>query len=98
MLFTSRPGTASPIQNGFTGIDAFSIFQDVELQRSEGARVTNVVVFGESVGVLRVAADASIESRKLPGKSRWSLLCCALASIIGWVGTALLQRIAAAYY
>ncbi len=27
LLFTSRPGTASPIQNTFTGVDAFSVFQ-----------------------------------------------------------------------
>jgi len=27
LLFTSKPGTASPIQRSFTGVDAFSIFQ-----------------------------------------------------------------------
>lgn len=27
LLFTSKPGTASPIQRTFTGVDAFSIFQ-----------------------------------------------------------------------
>lgn len=43
------------------------MLQDVELDRADGARVTNVVEFGDA-GVLRVAAEASTESRALPGK------------------------------
>lgn len=27
LLYTTRPGTASPIQRTFTGVDAFSVFQ-----------------------------------------------------------------------
>lgn len=27
LLYTSRPGSASPIQRTFTGVDAFSVFQ-----------------------------------------------------------------------
>lgn len=29
LLYTSRPGTASPIQRSFTGVDAFAVFQEV---------------------------------------------------------------------
>lgn len=29
LLYTSRPGTSSPIQRTFTGVDAFQIFQEV---------------------------------------------------------------------
>ena len=81
LLYTSRPGTASPIQRSFTGVDAFSIFQEVFL-RCEGsggdddeddeeeenvARVNNVVDFGPNIGFLRVEAEASTQSRPLPG-------------------------------
>lgn len=27
LLYTTRPGTASPIQRSFTGVDAFTVFQ-----------------------------------------------------------------------
>ncbi|KAG1662067.1 hypothetical protein FOA52_005314 [Chlamydomonas sp. UWO 241] len=65
LLFTSRPGTASPIQNTFTGVDAFSVFQDVELG-DDTPKITNVVDFGPSVGFLRVEALASTDARPLP--------------------------------
>lgn len=29
LLYTSRPGSASPIQRTFTGVEAFSIYQEV---------------------------------------------------------------------
>eukprot|EP00798_Chlamydomonas_sp_ICE-L_P014069 gene14069-20014_t len=31
LLYTSRPGTASPIQNTLTGVEAFSVYQEVQL-------------------------------------------------------------------
>jgi hypothetical protein len=78
LLYTSRPGTASPIQRSFVGVDAFSIFQEVFLREGSGgdddgdgdddvARVNNVVDFGPSIGFLRVEAEASTQSRPLPG-------------------------------
>ncbi|KAF5841911.1 hypothetical protein DUNSADRAFT_10348 [Dunaliella salina] len=67
LLFTSSPGTNSPIQRTFTGVESFSIFQEVSLQEDEEARVNNCVDFGPKVGFLRVEAQASIESRPLPG-------------------------------
>lgn len=65
LLYTSRPGTASPIQRTFVGVDAFSVFQEVLLQPDE-PRVCNVVEFGRNIGYLRVEAEASIESKPLP--------------------------------
>lgn len=47
LLFTSRPGTASPIQRAFVGNDSFSIYQDIEVQDpQQEARVSQVVDFG----------------------------------------------------
>ncbi|GLC44333.1 hypothetical protein PLESTB_000481200 [Pleodorina starrii] len=81
LLYTSRPGSASPIQRTFTGVEAFSIFQEVQLQQpaqgqeqegggeeeeEEGPRVNNVVEFG-ALGFLKVEAQASTERRPLPG-------------------------------
>lgn len=65
LLYTSRPGSASPIQRTFTGVEAFSIFQEVDLTGAE-ARVNNVVEFGQ-LGFLKVEAQASTETRPLPG-------------------------------
>ena len=42
LLYTSRPGSASPIQRTFTGVEAFSIFQQIDLA-SEQPRVNNIV-------------------------------------------------------
>lgn len=66
LLFTSKPGTASPIQRTFTGVDAFSIFQDITLRDVELPMIVNVVEFGRT-GVLRVEAEANTDSRPLPG-------------------------------
>lgn len=67
LLYTSRPGTASPIQRSFTGVDAFSVFQDIELaDTSAPARVNNVVEFG-GAGELKVEAEASTDARPIPG-------------------------------
>jgi hypothetical protein len=47
LLYTSRPGTASPIQRAFTGTEAFKIFQEVQLGADDDCRVSNVVEFGD---------------------------------------------------
>jgi hypothetical protein len=54
LLFTTRPGSASPIQRAFTGVEAFSVFQEIFLEGEDGARVNNVVDFGPSIGYLKV--------------------------------------------
>ncbi|XP_050369386.1 probable plastid-lipid-associated protein 12, chloroplastic [Argentina anserina] len=35
LMFTTRPGTASPIQRTFVGVDFFSVFQEVYLQAKD---------------------------------------------------------------
>jgi hypothetical protein len=72
LVFTSRPGSASPIQRTFVGVDSFSIFQDVRVNdENTSPRVDNVVVFGrserEAWGYLRVEAEASTSERPLDG-------------------------------
>jgi hypothetical protein len=58
LLFTTRPGTASPIQRTFTAVDSFAVYQDIELAGGEGGpRVSQVVEFG-SAGFLRVRRNA----------------------------------------
>lgn len=66
LLYTSRPGSASPIQRTFTGVDAFSVFQEVELT-ADDARINNVVDFGPVIGYLKVEAEASTDTRPIPG-------------------------------
>jgi len=66
LLFTSKPGTNSPIQRTFTSVDAFSIFQDITLDAERLPLIVNVVEFGEW-GVLRVEAEANTDARPLPG-------------------------------
>jgi PAP_fibrillin len=46
LLYTSRPGTASPIQRAFTSTESFAIFQEIKLSEQPLSRVTNVVEFG----------------------------------------------------
>lgn len=66
LIFT-KPGTPSPIQRGFTSVDAFRIYQEVQLaDDSQPARVNNVVNFGK-LGVLRVMAEANTDTRPIPG-------------------------------
>ena len=55
LLYTSKPGTASPIQQTFVGVDAFKIFQEI-LNLEEGVRVNNIVDFGPRIGQLKVNA------------------------------------------
>merc|ERR1711977_68374 len=64
LLYTTRPGTSSPVQRPFTGVESFSIFQDVSLEKN-GA-VNNVVVFGDK-GELKVEARAVTDSLPLKG-------------------------------
>lgn len=48
LLFTSVPGTESPIQRTFTGVDAFGVFQDV-IDVGSCLRTNNIVDFGDKV-------------------------------------------------
>ncbi|KAB2607466.1 plastid-lipid-associated protein 12 [Pyrus ussuriensis x Pyrus communis] len=63
LMFTTRPGTASPIQRTFVGVDFFSVFQEVYLRTSD-PRVSNIVKFSDAVGELKVEAAASIKDGK----------------------------------
>jgi PAP_fibrillin len=67
LIYTSTPGTASPIQRSFVGVDSFGIYQNIELyDLQKPATVTNVVDFGASIGRLDVKALASTPQRPLP--------------------------------
>ncbi|KAG9442516.1 hypothetical protein H6P81_018370 [Aristolochia fimbriata] len=63
LMFTTRPGTASPIQRTFVGVDKFSVFQEVYL-KTDDPRVINVVKFSEAIGELRVEAAATVKDGK----------------------------------
>lgn len=63
LMFTTRPGTASPIQRTFVGVDFFSVFQEVYL-RTNDPRVSNIVRFSNAIGELKVEAAATIENGK----------------------------------
>ncbi|KAL3828140.1 hypothetical protein ACJIZ3_016942 [Penstemon smallii] len=63
LMFTTRPGTASPIQRTFVGVDFFSVFQEVYL-RTDDPRVSNIVKFSDAIGELKVEAVASIKDGK----------------------------------
>ncbi|EXB29013.1 putative plastid-lipid-associated protein 12 [Morus notabilis] len=63
LMFTTRPGSASPIQRTFVGVDNFSVFQEVYL-RTNDPRVTNIVKFSEAIGELKVEAAALIKDGK----------------------------------
>ncbi|CAM9252619.1 unnamed protein product [Laminaria digitata] len=68
LIFTTTPGTASPVQRSFVGVDAFAIYQDIDLFSEVAApTVTNVVDFGPRVGQLRVTALASTVSKPMEG-------------------------------
>ncbi|MCJ1422692.1 hypothetical protein MMC29_000572 [Sticta canariensis] len=54
LLFTTRPGSASPIQRTFVGVNAFSVYQDISLDPDKPPRVNNVVDFGDRIGQLVV--------------------------------------------
>ncbi|CAM6125693.1 unnamed protein product [Calypogeia fissa] len=59
LMFTTRPGTASPIQRTFVGVDQFKVYQEISLSNTEDPRVNNIVRFSESIGELNVQAAAS---------------------------------------
>lgn len=65
LLYTTRPGTASPIQRTFTAIDSFSVYQDIESDENQ-VRVNNVVDFGPSIGYLKVEAEGSTDTSPIP--------------------------------
>eukprot|EP00889_Picochlorum_renovo_P001555 jgi/Picre1/28585/NNA_003987.t1 len=65
LLYTTRPSSASPIQRSFTGVDGFSVFQEV-LSGPSGVRVNNIVDFGKTVGFLKVEAAGSTDAQPLP--------------------------------
>ena len=60
LLFTTRPGSASPIQKTFVGVDAFTVYQEVLDSAGQG-RVNNIVDFGPKVGVLKAGQPAAIQ-------------------------------------
>ncbi|BDA41845.1 probable plastid-lipid-associated protein 12, chloroplasti [Coccomyxa sp. Obi] len=66
LLYTSRPGTASPIQQTFVGVQAFSVYQEIVVRESS-VRVNNIVSFGDKIGQLKVEAEANTDSRPLLG-------------------------------
>lgn len=63
LMFTTRPGTASPIQRTFVGVDSFTVFQEIFL-RTNGPRVSNIVKFSDAIGELKVEAIATIRDEK----------------------------------
>ncbi|GAA0169081.1 hypothetical protein LIER_23638 [Lithospermum erythrorhizon] len=63
LMFTTRPGTASPIQRTFVGVDLFRVFQEVYL-RTDDPRVSNIVRFSDAIGELKVEAAASTKDGK----------------------------------
>ncbi|XP_074560500.1 putative plastid-lipid-associated protein 12, chloroplastic [Curcuma longa] len=63
LIFTTRPGTASPIQRTFVGVDFFKIYQEVYL-RTDDPRVSNIVRFSDAIGELKVEAAATIKDGK----------------------------------
>ncbi|KAK1426310.1 hypothetical protein QVD17_14981 [Tagetes erecta] len=63
LIFTTRPGSASPIQRTFVGVDLFSVFQEIYL-RTNDPRVSNIVKFSDAIGELKVEAAATIKDGK----------------------------------
>lgn len=62
LLYTSRPGTASPIQQTFVGVDAFTVYQEILFTQSE-IRINNIVSFGPTIGQLKVEASSAKEQQ-----------------------------------
>ncbi|MFS8033584.1 putative plastid-lipid-associated protein [Helianthus anomalus] len=63
LIFTTRPGSASPIQRTFVGVDLFSVFQEIYL-RTNDPRVSNIVKFSDAIGELKVEAAATVDDGK----------------------------------
>ncbi|CAM6089469.1 unnamed protein product [Calypogeia fissa] len=49
LMFTTRPGTASPVQRTFVGVDQFKVYQEISLSNTEDPRVNNIVSHSEEV-------------------------------------------------
>jgi hypothetical protein len=60
LIYTTRPGTASPIQRTFVGVDAFTVFQEILLRSTDDPRVANIVKFSEKIGELKVEVRAEL--------------------------------------
>ena len=75
LLFTTRPGTASPIQRTFTGVDSFTVYQEILFSSPDGPRVNNIVDFGPKVGFLKASRGGL---RHLPHKAEQQTVsaCC----------------------
>ena len=71
LLFTTRPGSASPIQRTFTGVDAFTVYQEILLGGPVGARVNNIVDFGGKIGQLKVQSLPAVAFPSCFIKPRW---------------------------
>ncbi|XP_010265928.1 PREDICTED: probable plastid-lipid-associated protein 12, chloroplastic isoform X3 [Nelumbo nucifera] len=69
LMFTTRPGTASPIQRTFVGVDFFSVFQEVYL-RTNDPRVSNIVKFSDAVGELKVEGTTFVLQKKTEPRQR----------------------------
>ncbi|KAK8649238.1 hypothetical protein V6N13_129971 [Hibiscus sabdariffa] len=69
LMFTTRPGTASPIQRTFVGVDLFSVFQEVYL-RTNDPRVSNIVKFSDWIGELKVEVPYPVPFRLLGDEAK----------------------------
>ena len=79
LLFTTRPGSASPIQKTFVGVESFTVYQEVLLTSAERARVNNIVDFGAKIGTLKVILPVqSRASSWLAPKQHFTLLSFAI--------------------
>ncbi|XP_034220408.1 probable plastid-lipid-associated protein 12, chloroplastic isoform X3 [Prunus dulcis] len=79
LMFTTRPGTASPIQRTFVGVDFFSVFQEVFL-RTNDPRVSNIVKFSDAIGELKVEVPYPVPFRLLGDEAK------------GWLDTTYLSQ------
>eukprot|EP00252_Welwitschia_mirabilis_P027489 TRINITY_DN943_c0_g1_i10.p1 TRINITY_DN943_c0_g1~~TRINITY_DN943_c0_g1_i10.p1 ORF type:complete len:280 (+),score=37.49 TRINITY_DN943_c0_g1_i10:107-946(+) len=70
LIFTTRPGTASPIQRTFVGLDSFSVFQDIQLRNTNDPRVSNIVNFSGAIGELKVEVPYPVPFRLLGDKAK----------------------------
>ncbi|XP_057736673.1 probable plastid-lipid-associated protein 12, chloroplastic isoform X6 [Arachis stenosperma] len=69
LIFTTRPGTASPIQRTFVGVDFFSVFQEVYLQTND-PRVCNIVSFSDAIGELKVEGTTFVLQKQTEPRQR----------------------------
>lgn len=52
LIFTTTPGTASPVQRSFVGVDGFAIYQDIDLFSEVPQCKTNSLIVPSLVLVL----------------------------------------------